>query len=99
MIRTGGKGPDAIVRASLCGSYPRVLMVSVMGRLSNRAEKSYRTTRRAPKLDSSQLFVNYCIRCSRSISFCARFSSDSDHKTRPLIPLFFSTILVNITSF
>src|SRR5579884_1514663 len=29
--------------------------------------------------------------CTRAMSFCARFSSDSDQRTRPVMPQFFST--------
>jgi len=37
--------------------------------------------------------------CSRLMSFCARFSSDSDQSSRPVAPAFFSTKAVNSTSF
>ncbi len=40
----------------------------------------------------------YCVCCSLAISFCARFSSDSDHSTRPLTAQFFSTAAEKATS-
>ena len=41
----------------------------------------------------------HCTLCSREISFCAKFCSDSDHSRRALAPEFFSTLLVNSTNF
>ena len=41
----------------------------------------------------------YCTFCSRAINFCAKFCSDSDQSSRALAPEFFSTLLVNSTSF
>src|SRR4051812_35598759 len=43
--------------------------------------------------------VCHCTFCRRLISFCARFSSDSDQSSRALAPEFFSTLEVNSTSF
>src|SRR6266853_4460505 len=52
---------------------------------------------RDPSLRSGQERT-YCTLCNRSISFCARLSSDSDHNTLPLMPQFFSTALVKATN-
>ncbi len=75
---------------------PGELLNSVLG-VSELSNEFCLCFSRRPMADSRQPL--YCTFCNRAISFCTRFSSESDHKTRPLIPQCFSTAEVNATSF